>query len=212
MNIAIIGAGNVGQALGIGWSRTGHSIVYGVRDPSDPKHRAAAGIPAKQVAEAVADAEIIVLAVQWNAVADVLAQCGDLSGRIVVDVTNPLAFTPEGMQLAFGFDTSAGEKVADLAKGAKVVKTLNQVGAAVMADANRREIPPVMFVASDHEDAKATVTSLVRELGFDALDGGALKTSRLLEPFAMLWISQVYDRGAAQDSAFAFIRPSTAAA
>lgn len=215
MKIAIIGAGNVGQAHGAGWHRAGHAIAYGVRDPSDPKHHemvVAIGASVSKVAQAIVDADIIVLAVHWDAVPGVLAECGDLTGRILIDVTNPLAFTPEGMQLAFGFDTSAGEQVAALAKGALVVKTLNQVGAAVMANAHRPTPAPVMFVASDHESAKATVTSLVRDLGFDALDGGPLKTARLLEPFGMLWIDQVYGRGAAQDSAFAFIGSPVSAA
>lgn len=207
MKIAIIGAGNVGRALGLGWSASGHAIAYGVRDPSNPKHRdaaEAAKATLDTIGGAVAGADVIVLAVNWDAVADALLHCGDLTGRIVIDVTNPLTFTNAGMKLAFGFDTSAGEKIAAMAPGARVVKTLNQVGAGVMDKARGRAVKPVMFLASDDPEAKAIVTPLVTDLGFDALDGGALATARLLEPLAMLWIDQVYARGASPDRAFAF--------
>ncbi|MBP1851200.1 NADPH-dependent F420 reductase [Rhizobium halophytocola] len=208
MKIAIIGAGNVGTALATGWSRGNHAIAMGVRDPNDPKHGerpASEKISIRSVAEAVTTSDVIVLAVHWHGVADALAACGDLKGRVIIDVTNPLEFTPTGMELAFGFSSSAGERVADLAKGAKVVKTLNQVGASVMANARGRNVPPAMFVASDFDDAKKLVFPLVRELGFAPIDGGGLKTARLLEPLAMLWIDQVYTRNADQQSAFAFV-------
>ena len=205
MKIAIIGAGNVGRAVGGAWLRAGHTIAYGVRAPHDPKHGDLGGTTVAPVAEAIAGADVILLAVHWDAVAEAIAACGDLTGRILIDATNPLSFTDAGMELAFGFDTSAAERIAAMAPGARVVKALNQVGAGVMANARGRVTPPVMFVASDHDGARATVTALVRELGFDARNGGPLKTARLLEPLAMLWIDQVYARGADPLGAFAFL-------
>jgi len=209
MRIAIIGAGNVGGALGKGWARAGHKIVYGVPAPDDPKHQAAAraaNAEVGSVAEAAAGADAVVLAVQWNALADAVAACGDLSGRVVIDVTNPLLSTDGGLELGIGFDTSAAEQVAKLAPGAKVVKSLNQAGFGVMLDTSGYPAPPVMFVASDDEAAKRLASGLVRDLGFDPVDGGGLKTVRLLEPMAMLWIDQVVRRGAPQRSAFAFMQ------
>ena len=209
MRLAIIGAGNVGGALGKGWARLGHVITYGVPVPEDKKHeataQAAGGARVTTAAKAVAEAEVVVLAVPWDAVPDALAACGDLGGRLLIDATNPLRVTDHGMELALGYDTSAGERVAALAKGAVVVKTLNQVGAGVMADATGYPVLPVMFVAGDDAPAKAVAMGLVRDLGFEPIDGGPLTIARLLEPMAMLWIDQAYARGGPPDNVFAFV-------
>lgn len=207
MRIAVIGAGKVGRALGGGWSRAGHAVAYGVPDPADPKH---ADLPAASrhgVAAAVAGAEIVVLAVPWGAVADALAAAGDLAGRVVIDCTNPLAFTPgRGLHLALGFETSGAERLAALAPGARVVKTLNQTGAEVMGDAHAFPQRPVMFLAADDADAKAHASRLVADLGFEPRDAGPLAGARLLEPLAMLWIDQATARGAGRDVAFTLAR------
>jgi predicted dinucleotide-binding enzyme len=209
MRIAIIGAGNVGGALGKGWARAGHEIVYGVPTPDDPKHleaARAAGADIGPVEAAASSADVVVFAVQWSALPDAVAACGDLTGRVVIDVSNPIHYTDHGMELGTGFDTSAGEQVAALAPGAKVVKTLNQAGFDVLLDASGYPAAPVQFVASDDEAAKQLASGLARDLGFEPIDGGGLKTARLLEPMAMLWIDQVYSRGAPRRSAFAFMQ------
>ena len=209
MRIAILGAGSVGGALGRGWSRAGHRIVYGVPNPNEPKHaaaaRAAGGADVAAVGQAASGAEAIVLAVPWPAVPDAIAACGNLAGRIVIDVTNPLRMGADGLELALGLDRSGAEFIAGLAKGAAVFKALNQVGFEVMSDSTGFPARPVMFIAGDDARAKAVVMGLVSDLGFQALDTGGLKIARLLEPYAMLWIHQVVDRGAPRDSAFAFM-------
>jgi predicted dinucleotide-binding enzyme len=162
----------------------------------------AGGAPVLSVNAAARLGEAIVLAVPWPAVPAAIEACGDLAGRVLIDATNPLRFIDGVMELAVGFDTSAGEQIAALAKGARVVKTLNQVGAEVMDKTDGYPAPPVMFVASDDADAKALAMGLVRDLGFDAQDSGALRGARLLEPMAMLWIDQVVVRGTPMDCAF----------
>lgn len=148
MRIAILGAGNVGGALGKAWARKGHAIAYGVPNPSDPKHRpvaeAAGGAKLGTVADAVRDAEVIVLAVPFGAAGDALAACGDLTSRVVIDATNPLRMGPNGLELSMGLTSSGGEHVASLAKGAAVFKTLNQIGFEGMAEAQVLE-PPEAF-------------------------------------------------------------------
>jgi 8-hydroxy-5-deazaflavin:NADPH oxidoreductase len=210
MKLAIIGAGNVGGALGEGWARAGHEITFGVPNPSDAKHQAAAagagGARVASVAEAIDGAEAIVLAVPWPAVGDAVAACGDLTGRVVIEAVNPLVPGPDGLELAVGFDTSAAEHIAALAKGAKVVKTMNQIGFAVMAHVAGYAAPPVMFAAGDDAEAKKLALGLVAELGFEARDAGPLKMARLLEPLAMLWVSQVMGQGAEPTRAFAFLK------
>jgi 8-hydroxy-5-deazaflavin:NADPH oxidoreductase len=216
MHLATIGAGSVGAALGKGWARSGHTIAFGVPPPDNAKYAAAAQAAGDaaviSVALAVSGADAIVLAVPWDAVPAAVAACGDLSGRVLIDVTSPLSFVDGGLGLAVGFTTRGGERVAELAKGAAVVKTLNQVGFAVMADAGNYVAQPVMFAAGDDDAAKALTLKLVGELGFDAIDAGPLKIARLLEPFGMLWIDQVLVRGAPGDNAFVFLHRQSLAA
>ncbi len=208
MRIAILGAGNVGGALGRGWARAGHAIAYGVPNPSDAKHRAtaeAAGhATVASVAEAVRGADVVVLAVPFDAAGDALAAAGDLGGRPLIDATNPLRMRDGTLELALGFDRSGGEHVASLAKGAAVFKTLNQVGFETMADTTGFAAQPVMFVAGDDAKQKPLVLGLVADLGFHAVDAGGLAVARLLEPLAMLWIHMAFNSKEGRDSAFAY--------
>ena len=209
MQIAIIGAGNVGGALGKAWARAGHAITYGVPDPSDEKHRATAeaagGAGLFSVGQAVQRADAIVLAVPFDAVAGVLAAAGDLSGQLVIDLTNPLRLGAAGLELSLGFDRSAAEHVASLAPSAAVFKTLNQVGFEVLENTTGYAVPPVMFVAGDDAGRKPVVMGLVADLGFHAVDAGDLRVAPLLEPYGMLWIHMALDRKAGRDNAFAYL-------
>src|SRR5579872_887879 len=129
MRIAVIGAGNVGQAVGKRWAAAGHSVRYGVRNTADKKY---AGLTVAGVADAARDAEAVLVATPWPATEAAIRSAGDLSGKLVLDSTNPLAMGPDGLSLALGFSTSGGEQVAGWAHGAAVFKTLNQTGFANM--------------------------------------------------------------------------------
>jgi 8-hydroxy-5-deazaflavin:NADPH oxidoreductase len=120
LQIAILGASNVGGALGKGWARTGHRITYGVPNPADPKYQSAAAAAANPAsrADALRDAEVIVLAVPFGAGEDVLRAAGDLKGRIILDATNPSRMNGPGLELSMGFTQSGGEYVTSRAVGA----------------------------------------------------------------------------------------------
>jgi predicted dinucleotide-binding enzyme len=125
MRIAVIGMGKVGNALGRRWAETGHQVTFCVRDPNDTRKRAEAG-KAKAAIGPLGDtakAEAVLLAVPWSAVPDALKASGDLSGKVLLDCTNPV--TPELTHLTIGQSTSAGEGVASLAPQARVVKVFN---------------------------------------------------------------------------------------
>lgn len=207
MKLAILGAGNVGGTLGKGWIRAGHAVSYGVPDPSDAKYAALRGDGARldTVAGAAGGAEAVVLAVPFDAVDAAISAAGDISGRLLLDVTNPLRMGPAGLELAMGFDRSGAEHVASLALGAAVFKTMNQVGFEVMADPTCYGMKPVMFVAGDHAERKPTVMGLVADLGFEAVDAGGLIAARLLEPFAMLWIHMALNHNMPRNNAFAYM-------
>jgi predicted dinucleotide-binding enzyme len=200
MKIAVIGMGNVGGALGRRWAAGGHDVVFGVRNPDDPKDQRegkAAGGRIAGVRQAVAGADVVALTVPWGAVPDALASAGDLSGKVLLDCTNPV--TPDLTALQLGTTTSAGEEVAKRAPGAKVVKIFNTTGAGNMADTNYGPTRPTMLYAGDDAVAKAVAARLASELGFDPVDLGPLSTARLLEPLALTWITLAIRRQLGKD-------------
>src|SRR5262245_26966635 len=207
MKIAVIGMGNVGGTLGRRWAAGGHGVVFGVRDPDDAKHQSAARAAGGRVAgvrEAVAGADVVALTVPWEAVPDALKSAGDLSGKVLLDCTNPV--TPDLSSLQIGMTTSASEEIARLAPGAKVVKIFNTTGAGNMADTNYGPTKPTMLYAGDDAVAKSVAARLASELGFDRVELGPLSTARLLEPLALTWITLAIRRQLGTDFVFQIVR------
>lgn len=193
MRVAIIGKGNVGRALAPNIAAAGHDVMFGVRDPRSAKYASDDGIPLKTVGEAVSGAEMVILAIAWSAVDGVLAECGEMTGKVLVDCTNPYDFRNNLAPLVPADQSAA--KIISGKTAAKVVKAFNQVGAAVMADAPDRKVRPLQFVASDDEKAKASVIKLAKDIGFDARDAGGIEYARELEGMARLWIAQAFGHG-----------------
>ncbi len=206
--IAILGAGAVGTALARNWSGKGHKVTLGVRDTASSTAQEAIGalggaVELVDFQASMDGADVIVLALPWAAVEPVLSQLDDWDGRVVIDATNPLGLSDDGFGLVIGHTTSGGEQVAALLPKARVVKSLNQIGAEIMADPSALPVPPVMYVAGDDDDARQTALALVGDLGFDAQDFGKLKGARLLEAFAMTWIHMTITRNAGRNWGFA---------
>jgi predicted dinucleotide-binding enzyme len=209
MQIAMIGAGNVGRTLGAGWVRTGHNVTFGVRDPSATKYQALVQQlgPSAQVttvAQAAATAPLVVLATPWSATESALREAGDLGGKIVVDCTNPLR--PDLSGLTHGYEDSGGEQVARWSPGARVCKAFNSTGFNIMEQPELEGHRAVMCVCGDDAEAKRQVLDLTSELGFEAIDAGGLSNARLLEPLALLWITLAYQCGLGRDFAFGLLR------
>lgn len=198
MDIAILGAGNVGGALGKLWAAKGHRVMFGVPDPLGAKTQSlvksiGAQAQAGSVKEAAASAGMVVLATPWPAAQDAIGSAGDLAGKIVVDCTNPLAADLSG--LVIGTSNSAAEEVARWAKGAKVVKAFNTIGADNFGKPKFGAEAAGMFICGDDAAAKSQVGGLAAELGFDVVDAGPLTAARYLEPLAMLWIHLAFKQG-----------------
>ncbi|OBH07176.1 dinucleotide-binding enzyme [Mycobacterium sp. E2699] len=200
MKIAIIGAGNVGRALGAAWG-VGHDVSYGVRNPDDPKF-SDLGAPVAANEAAAGGSDVVVLCTPWSNTQEAVLACGDLTGKILIDCTNPL--TADLTALTVGHTTSGAELVAQWAPGARVCKAMNQIGAPLM---NHPRLPgtPVMFVCGD-DAAKDVAIALVAELGFETVDAGDLGVARLLEPYGLLWIHLALRRGFGANFAFALLR------
>src|SRR3982751_2658484 len=188
MKVTVIGAGNMGSAFVKQLVRAGHQVSVTARDSAKAARAAAANPGAKAVAtaDAAASAEAVVLATAYADAAGALQAVGDLQGRVVIDITNPL--TADFMGLTLGHDTSAAEEIARALPEADVVKAFNTLFAQVLADGPQfadGQVAPA-FVASDSERAKQTAMALIDSIGFTPVDAGPLKNARYLEPLAGL--------------------------
>jgi predicted dinucleotide-binding enzyme len=208
MKIGIIGSGNVGGALGSRWAKAGHEVIFGTRNPQGDVQQLAAKASGKTstatLAEAARDGDVLLLATPWPATQQIVAGLGDLSGKILIDATN--ALLPDLSGLALANTTSAGEQVSGWARGAKVVKAFNTLGAGIMANPAFDGRKPVMFYCGDDAEAKQVVQKLIDELVFEPIDAGPLSRARVLEPLALLWISMALAQGLGPDFAFELIR------
>jgi hypothetical protein len=196
MKIGMIGSGSVGQILGKAFVTLGHDVTIGTRKPDDDKlkawakeagSRAAVASPA----EAARFGDIVVLATAWSGTENAirLADPKNLTGKIVIDVTNPLVFAGNGPPtLALGWTDSAGEQVQRWLPAAKVVKAFNIAGGAHMFRPQFPGGPPDMFIAGNDASAKAKVTDILKAFGWEVIDIGGIEGARYLEPLAMLWI------------------------
>lgn len=207
MSIAIIGAGNVGMALGQALTRRGENVVFGVPEPQ--KYAAAVAALGERArltgtAEAIAGADLIILAVPHAATAPIAQSLPDWQGKILVDATNPLA--PGLAGLTLGTTTSGAEVLAQQARGARVVKAFNSTGAENMADATYAGGLPMMPVCGDDAEARQRVMALATLIGFEAVDMGPLMAARYLEPFAMTWIHLAFRQGMGRRFAFGLLR------
>jgi predicted dinucleotide-binding enzyme len=212
MNIAVIGTGNVGRALGTRLTLGGHRVVFGTRDPESERVRTllaevSGDVEAGPSAEAVQDSEVVILATPWGVTREAVESLGDLHGKILVDCTNPLKPNLDGLDVEQGL--SGGEQVAQWAEGARVVKALNTTGAGNMADpALNEDHRLAILLCGDDVEAKQVVGSLIGELGFSAVDAGPLSRSGLLENMALLWILLAYQQGLGTDFGFAIVTRS----
>ena len=204
MRIAIIGSGSVGGNLARGWATRDHVVTFGAREENSEKLRRlvreiGGATSAAPIAKAAGAADVVVLATPWAATLDLVGGL-HLGGKIVVDATNPLA--PNLSGLTIGGEDSGAEAIARAAPGAMVVKCFNTTGANNFLAPDYPGGPATMLYCGDDPGAKDTVARLGRELGFDMVDVGPLTRARLLEPFALLWITLAYPQGMGREIAF----------
>ena len=188
MKISIIGDGNVGSALARGLKRAGYDVQTTGKE---------------KVRETAASGQVIILALPFGAIDDVLKTMGDaINGKVLVDVTNAL---DENMGLAIGYTTSGAEELQKKAKGAKVVKAFNTVFAEHQDKGRVGDEILTAFVASDDESARNTVMKLATDIGFDAVSAGPLRNARWLETLGYLNIQLGYVVGLGTKTGFRYI-------
>ena len=195
MQIGILGSGEVGQALGLGFIKLGHDVKLGSRDPDKLKPWVAAAgrhSSAGTLEETARFADFAVLATVWSGTENALKLGNapvNLAGKLVMDVTNPIASesaTP--LRLALGHTDSGGEQVQRWLPHSKVVKAFNTVGSAHMVDPTFPGGPPDMFICGEDASAKQVVAGICKNFGWGVVDAGGMEGARLLEPLCILWV------------------------
>ena len=211
MRIGILGSGLMGGKLGTIFARAGHDVVFSYsRSPKkleqlarDAGARARPGSPA----EAARDADVLLLAVHWSRVDDVLRQAGDVTGKVLLTCSLPMNADDTG--LAIGHTSSGAEELAKKAPGAAVVSALGSVPSEVLFavfEARSADTRPSLVYCGDDEGAKAVAARLIRDAGFDPVDAGPLRIARYVEPFALLVAQLAYEGDGGPAVAYRFER------
>jgi len=209
MNIAVIGAGHVGGTLGSRLAQAGHKVYFGVRNHQGQQIKdvlalSGGNAQALSVPEAVSRAPVVILATPWEATRGAIIAAGKLTGKVLIDCTNPIG--PDLRGLTVGTTSSGGEQVAGWAKDAKVVKAFNNTGYQIMADPRFGSEAVTMFYCGDDDEAKAIARKLIIDLGFDPCDAGPLIVARYLEPMAMVWIMLAHVQGMGPNIGFKLMK------
>ena len=197
--IAVIGAGSVGSAVGRGLAASGHEVTYGVRDPGDAKHAGLGRVTTP--ADAVAGADVVVLAVPASAVADTVPQLGLVAGQILVDATNAV-----GSPVPHGFATMGDLTASLVPDGVHVVKAFNTVGAEHLGDGRTRHGGVFLPIAGDPAGTE-TVAALATGLGHEVAVVGGREFFGMVEDHARLWIRLAFGCGFGRQFAFTVSRP-----
>jgi predicted dinucleotide-binding enzyme len=182
MRIAIVGAGRIGGTVARSWSRAGHDVLISFSRHRDQLAARAAElgdhVTAAAPAHAVAEADVVMLAVPWDAIDQALAEAGPLAGRVVIDTTNRFGAGPGPLdgQTVTRFNSAR-------MPGARYVRAFNTLTSGFQADASRRrgDERAVLFLCGDYPAAKRTVSTLIEDSGFAAVDLGSNADAAVME-------------------------------
>jgi predicted dinucleotide-binding enzyme len=194
MKIGVLGSGDVGKVLASGFLRHGHETMVGTRDPAKLAEWSA-GNPGGRVgtfSEAAAFGEVVVLAVKGSVAAEALRAAGvaNLSGKTVIDATNPIADQPPAngvLKFFTTLDESLMERLQREFADARFVKAFSSVGNRLMVNPQLAGGKPTMFICGNDESAKQTVGGLLDQFGWEVADMGKVEAARAIEPLCILW-------------------------
>lgn len=194
--IAVIGTGNVGGALGPEFAAQGHTIVYGSREPQradvvELVARTGNGASAAQPRDAVANADIVVLAVPGTAAVDIARSLGDLSGKILLDPTNVVNRADGYPMHGVAGKNSNAQMIQEAQPGTRVVKAFNTLNYRQMVDPETAGGPISIPLAGDDAQAKAVIAELVSGMGLEPVDVGPLAYAHILEEMLVMWANSI---------------------
>ena len=194
MKVGVLGSGEVAKSLAAGFLKHGHEVEMGTRTPASLAEWAAAHRPAGvgTFASAAQFGQLVVLAVKGTAAREALELAGksSLSGKTVIDATNPIADGPpvNGVLKYFTtMDRSLMESLQNAFPDAHFVKAFNSVGNACMVNPQFKGGKPTMFICGNHDEAKGVVRQVLDQFGWDTADMGKAEAARAIEPLCMLW-------------------------
>jgi 8-hydroxy-5-deazaflavin:NADPH oxidoreductase len=193
-SIGVLGSGDVGRSLAKGFKETGHEVMIGTRDQRKPEfdRMRDLGISIGSFRDTAKASDTLVIATNWMGTRAMLSLAGEenFSGKLVIDVTNPLDFSQGGPpRPAVNFPDSAGKLIQSWIPDAKVIKAFNIISNSRMYKPQFVEGTPVMVISGDDKDAKAAVKELLNQFGWqDVADVGPIDNAYLQEGLAMLWI------------------------
>jgi predicted dinucleotide-binding enzyme len=201
----------MGGKLGTIFARAGHEVVFSYARHKEKLERLAreaggnarAGTPK----EAAREADALLLAVHWSRMDDVLAQAGDLSGKVIMTCSLPMNADDTGLVL--GHTTSGAEELAKKVPEARVVCAFNTVPSEVLFgvfEGRRKATRPSLVYCGNDECGKAVAAELIRDVGFDPVDAGPLRIARYTEPFALLVAQLAYEGSGGSELAYRFER------
>jgi NADPH-dependent F420 reductase len=196
MKVAIIGTGNMASGLASTLAGAKHEVIIGSRDPAKAAALAEQieqGAQGGGIAAAAKLAEIVILAIPFGGAADAIKEAGELAGKILVDISNPISADYKTLEI--GHTTSAAEEIQTLAPKASVVKAFNTIFAQLLPAEARQGKSLQVFVAGDDEAAKGQVSALAQSIGFEAVNAGSLSNSRFIEPIGEMNIHFGYFLG-----------------
>lgn len=195
MKIAFIGSGNVGAALAIRLTEAGHEAFLAESKEGSASVAAALArssrLTARPLADAVREAEVVVLATPYQANEAILRPLADaLSGKVLVDCTNPVG---PGLTHGLRSERSGSEAVQALVPAARVVKAFSIYGFENLENASypARDAKPAMLFCGDDAQAKTAVARLITDVGFDPVDVGGLVQALHLEHMTLLWVRMI---------------------
>ncbi|KVK53984.1 transmembrane reductase oxidoreductase [Agrobacterium deltaense] len=195
MRIGVIGSGLMGGKLGLLWARSGHELTFSYSRSTEKLKRLAKQAQGYHgtIAETVANADALLLAVHWSRIDEILFQTGDLADKIVLNCCVPL--DRQDKNLVVGTTTSGAEELARKRPLARWVSAFNTSPSEAFADvfANRQEEPRAQLIYyGDDGGAKQVAARLIADIGYEPLDAGPLRTARFVEPFAMVTAELAY--------------------
>jgi len=193
--IGIIGSGIVGQTLASGFIKQGYEVMIGTGNAAklaDWKTYAGEKANTGTFADAAAFGELVVLAVKGTAAEEAIMRAGGstLSGKTVIDATNPIAeLPPDNGVLRFftSLDESLMERLQKANPEVHFVKAFNSVGNAFMVNPQFPGGKPTMFICGNDDVAKTDVKLILDQFGWDVEDMGKAEAARAIEPLCMLW-------------------------
>jgi 8-hydroxy-5-deazaflavin:NADPH oxidoreductase len=198
MRIGILGSGLMGGKLGTLFARAGHGVVFSYSHKRSKletlARRAGKSARAGMPREAAQDADVLLLAVHWSRVDDVLKKAGDVSGKVLVTCSLPMNDDDTGLVIAH--TSSGAEALAKKVPGARVVSAFGTVPSEVLFavfEARDGDTRPSLVYCGDDVDAKAVAARLIRDVGFDPVDAGPLQVARFSEPFTLLIAKLAYE-------------------